>query len=127
MAKLFSIGNRIRSVSFVIMKPNREKLDSIERTTVCIVTQLCTYVEGVCVATNRKMVVTSIVDSVFHWYDEVIKCIERMFTLSTADALDYTAVFEDAAEELHILGKLVPPHHQYTGSSDEVSNLDRCI
>lgn len=44
-----------------------------------------------------------------------------MFTLSTADALDYTAVFEDAAEELHILGKLVPPHYQYTGASDEVS------
>jgi hypothetical protein len=37
------------------------------------------------------------------------------------DALDYAAVFEDAAEELHILGKLVPPHYQYTESADEVS------
>jgi len=43
-----------------------------------------------------------------------------MFTLNPGDALDYAAVFEDAAEELHILGKLVPPHHQYTESADEV-------
>ncbi|CAF0746552.1 unnamed protein product [Adineta ricciae] len=43
-----------------------------------------------------------------------------MFTLSTADALDFAAAFEDAAEELHILGKLVPSHYQYTGASDEI-------
>jgi hypothetical protein len=43
-----------------------------------------------------------------------------MFSLSPGDALDYAAVFEDAAEELHILGKLVPPHYQYTESADEV-------
>ncbi|CAF1078555.1 unnamed protein product [Adineta ricciae] len=43
-----------------------------------------------------------------------------MFTLSTADALDFAAVFEDAAEELHILGKLVPSHYQYTAASDEI-------
>ncbi|CAF0727984.1 unnamed protein product [Adineta steineri] len=43
-----------------------------------------------------------------------------MFTLSPVDALDYAAVFEDAAEELHILGKLMPSHYQYTGSSDEI-------
>ncbi|CAF0734399.1 unnamed protein product [Rotaria sp. Silwood1] len=43
-----------------------------------------------------------------------------MFTLSPGDALDYAAVFEDAAEELHILGKLVPPHYQYTESADEI-------
>lgn len=47
-----------------------------------------------------------------------------MFTLSTADALDFAAAFEDAAEELHILGKLVPPHYQYSGASDEVSHLE---
>lgn len=43
-----------------------------------------------------------------------------MFTLSPGDALDYAAAFEDAAEELHILGKLVPPHYQYTETADEV-------
>lgn len=48
-----------------------------------------------------------------------------MSTLSPGDALDYAAVFEDAAEELHILGKLVPPHYQYTESADEVSIADR--
>ncbi|CAF2704171.1 unnamed protein product [Rotaria sp. Silwood2] len=43
-----------------------------------------------------------------------------MFTLSPGDALDYAAAFEDTAEELHILGKLVPPHYQYTESADEI-------
>ncbi len=48
-----------------------------------------------------------------------------MFTLSPGDALDYAAVFEDATEELHILGKLVPPHYQYTESADEVCVLKK--
>ncbi len=54
------------------------------------------------------------------YYDEIIQYADKMSTLAWADALDYAAVFEDAAEELHILGKLVPPHYQYTESSDEV-------
>ena len=57
----------------------------------------------------------------FYTNDEILKCIAKMFTLSPGDALDYAAVFEDAAEELHILGKLVPPHYQYTESADEVN------
>ncbi|CAF4123961.1 unnamed protein product [Rotaria magnacalcarata] len=40
--------------------------------------------------------------------------------LSPGDALDFAAAFEDAAEELHILGKLVPPHYQYTEGADEI-------
>ena len=43
-----------------------------------------------------------------------------MFSITPANALDYAAVFEDATEELHILGKLVPAHYQYTESADEV-------
>ncbi len=48
-----------------------------------------------------------------------------MLTLSPGDALDYAAIFEDSAEELHILGKLVPPHYQYTESADEVRYIVR--
>ena len=65
------------------------------------------------------MIITLIIYSVLS-DDEIAKYVEKMFTLSTAEALDYAAVFEDAAEELHILGKLVPSHYQYTESSDEV-------
>ena len=43
-----------------------------------------------------------------------------MLSLAPGDALDYAAAFEDAAEELHILGKLVPSHYQYTRAADEV-------
>ena len=43
-----------------------------------------------------------------------------MLSLAPGDALDYAAAFEDAAEELHILGKLVPAHYQYTRAADEV-------
>ncbi len=64
------------------------------------------------------MIITLII--YFLYYDEIIHYADKMFTLASADALDYAAVFEDAAEELHILGKLVPPHYQYTESSDEV-------
>ena len=53
-------------------------------------------------------------------YEEVRACGETMLKLSPVEALDYAAALEDAAEELHILGKLVPPHYQYTESADEV-------
>jgi hypothetical protein len=43
-----------------------------------------------------------------------------MSSLSTVQAFDYAAILEDAAEELHILGRLVPPHYQYTESADDV-------
>ena len=44
----------------------------------------------------------------------------EMLKLPPVKALDYAAALEDAAEELHILGKLVPPHYQYTESAEEV-------
>ncbi len=69
------------------------------------------------------MIITLII-YIFCANDEIVKWIAEMFTLSPSDALDYAAVFEDAAEELHILGKLVPPHHQYTESADEVCNFN---
>lgn len=43
-----------------------------------------------------------------------------MLRISAVEALDYAAVLEDAAAELHILGKLVPPHYQYTESAEEI-------
>ncbi len=65
------------------------------------------------------MIITLIIH-IFLYNGEIRTTIAKMFTLSPADALDYAALLEDAAEELHILGKLVPPHHQYTESADEV-------
>lgn len=43
-----------------------------------------------------------------------------MLKLQTVQALDYAAVLEDTVEELHILGKLVPAHYQYTEAAEEV-------
>ena len=43
-----------------------------------------------------------------------------MLKLSPVEALDYAAALEDAAEELHILGRLVPPHYQYSETAEEV-------
>ncbi|CAF1665778.1 unnamed protein product, partial [Didymodactylos carnosus] len=42
-----------------------------------------------------------------------------MLSVHPADALAYAAVFEDAAEELHILGKIMPANYQYTEEADE--------
>lgn len=43
-----------------------------------------------------------------------------MLKLQTVQALDYAAVLEDTVEELHILGKLVPAHYQYTEAAEEI-------
>ena len=84
-------------------------------------------IEGQHLATDIAMIITSITWSSYSCssdYDDIRACVKTMSKLSPVEALDYAAALEDAAEELHILGKLVPPHYQYTESADEVRSLD---
>jgi hypothetical protein len=83
--------------------------------------------EGLRLATDIAMITTSITWSSYSCssdYDDIRACVKTMLKLSPVEALDYAAALEDAAEELHILGKLVPPHYQYTESADEVRSMD---
>lgn len=84
-------------------------------------------IEGLHLATDIAMIITSITAFSYSCssdYDDIRACVKTMSKLSPVEALDYAAALEDAAEELHILGKLVPPHYQYTESADEVRSLD---